>query len=368
MRQQISQISIGVGSFDALAGIIGDRRYCLVTYGELYFANLAAKLAKSAGAPLIVIDDVAPNPDFALLNQQSSRFRSLKIQPDVFVALGGGSVIDTAKVLASAGGDFDRVKIFLKNRSGEKKFTNIPIVAVPTTAGTGSEVTCWATVWDNAEAKKYSLNRPALYPEHAVIDPELMLGKSRALTISSGLDALSHALESIWNVNATQVSMICAIKAATEILEVLPKLVDDLDSVELRTRMAGASLMSGIAFSKTKTALAHSISYPISLRHGVVHGVACSFTLPIILHSMADDTGPSGLALKKIFGDNLASAAGQLSELLKSLGISTFPSDYDISPGEWGTIVEEAFDGERGLNFIGTRQNFNRSAQIIGVA
>src|SRR6185503_2425394 len=98
-----------------------------------------------------------------------------------------------------------------------------PIIAVPTTAGTGSEVTSWATVWDTQSAKKYSLSRPGLYPGHALIDPALMTGKSRQLTISTGLDALSHALESLWNVNANPVSMHHAVVAARDILTVMPR-------------------------------------------------------------------------------------------------------------------------------------------------
>ncbi|WP_114284740.1 phosphonoacetaldehyde reductase [Candidatus Halocynthiibacter alkanivorans] len=349
-----TQITYDAGAIDQIPSLIGDRQYCVVICGGPFFAALTDTLAGNSHPPVIVIDDVVPNPDFALLATQAARFASLPVQPEVILALGGGSVIDTAKVLASANGGFANVETFLVSNTGEENLTAIPIIAVPTTAGTGSEVTCWATVWDNSSKKKYSLNRPALYPEHAVIDPELMLGKSRALTISTGLDALSHALESIWNVNASEASARCAVNAALEILEVLPMLVEDPGSLELRARMAGASLMSGMAFSKTKTAIAHSISWPISLHHNVIHGIACSFTLPIVLKSMAGDEGLCGKSLKQIFGEDLSSAPRQMTDFLTSLGVSTHPKDHGVSPEEWVGIVDQAFMGGRGLNFIGT--------------
>ncbi len=361
------KFSFGAGRFDELSKIIAGRRYCVVTYGEPFFASLVDRLAKASGAPAMVIDDVAPNPDFALLAKQASRFRSGSPQPEVFVALGGGSVIDTAKVLASAGGDFERVRTFLVSKTGEERLTATPIIAVPTTAGTGSEATCWGTVWDSASEKKYSLARSALYPEHAVVDPELMLGKSRALTVSTGLDALSHALESLWNVRANPISAACAVSAATEILDVLPKLADNLGSLALRTRMARAALMSGMAFSNTKTAIAHAISYPITLRHNVVHGVACSFSLPIVLQSVADVDGVCGESLRRIFGPDLLAAAGRLTEFLEALGVSRDPKDHGVDQNEWKSLVDAAFDGERGLNFIGTKEKLHEAARSLGV-
>jgi phosphonate metabolism-associated iron-containing alcohol dehydrogenase len=361
------KIIFGAGSFDRINRLIDGRRYCIVTYGESYFSSLIDRLALSAGKPTMIVKDVAPNPDFALLIEQAPRFSSLPYPPEVIVALGGGSVIDTAKVLASCGDDFERVKTFLISKTGEDSLLQIPIIAVPTTAGTGSEVTCWGTVWDSGSQHKYSLARTSLYPSHAVIDPSLMLGKSRDLTISTGLDALSHALESLWNVNANPVSAACAVSAATEILNTLPRLVDELQSLPLRTRVAKAALMSGMAFSNTKTAIAHSISYPITLRHDVVHGIACSFTLPFILASVAGTGGLCGSSLKQIFGEDLTPAPGRLTKFLETLGVSTDPRDHGVSHEEWNTIVDTSFKGERGLNFIGTREKLVTSAETLAI-
>jgi len=207
------RIRFGAGSFDELADHIGDRPYGLVTYAEPLFDGLSAKLKAKAGAPVVSIDDVEANPDYALLTKQTRRCDQAS-KPEVWIALGGGSVVDSTKVFAAADGDFANIARYLETGEGEEKLSATPIIAVPTTAGTGSEVTCWATVWKKETAKKYSLARPNLYPELALIDPALMVGKSRALTISTGLDALSHALESLWNVNANPVSANHAVLAA----------------------------------------------------------------------------------------------------------------------------------------------------------
>lgn len=350
------QIEFGVDSFTRVAALIGGRRYVLVTYAEPLFKELSARLAANAGSPVFIISDVAPNPDCRLLADQCHRFVSLSSTPEVIVALGGGSVIDSAKVFSAANGDFNRVQTFLETQKGGERLSAIPIIAIPTTAGTGSEVTCWGTVWDEINEKKYSLAQPSLYPEHAVIDPRLMLGKPRQLTVSTGLDALSHALESLWNVNANPVSANHAVFAARNIIDVLPVLANDLGNLNLRSKMALAALFAGLAFSNTKTAIAHSLSYPITLLHGIQHGIACSFSLPMILRSMKSVSGLCGDSLRRIFGDDLDRGAAELEGMLASVGVATDPASYGINEAEWRKLVADALVGERGRNFLGSKE------------
>lgn len=359
------QIEFGVDSFEKLASLIGNRTYSLVTYGEPFFQQLERKLAEAAGDAILAIRDVAPNPDYRLLAEQTARFASLGKPPEVIVALGGGSVIDSAKVFASASGDFALVKNYLETQQGAECLSAIPIIAVPTTAGTGSEVTCWGTVWDEANGKKYSLARPSLYPTHAVIDPRLMIGKPQLLTVSTGLDALSHALESLWNINNNPVSANHAVAAARSILDVLPRLVRDLGNLELRSRMAMAALFAGLAFSNTKTAIAHSLSYPITLHHGVQHGIACSFSLPIVLRSVSGVGGLCEDSLMQIFGDDLAKGADDLEDLLGMLGISCNPAAYEIDRQEWRALIADSLRGERGRNFLGSQERLVEASQVV---
>jgi alcohol dehydrogenase len=348
-------IRFGAGSLAELPALVRQRRYAVVTYSEPMFADVVARCAATAGAPALVVDDVAPNPDCALLADQAARFRELSSPPDVIVAVGGGSVIDSAKVFAAAGGDFGRVQRFLETKQGVEQLSATPIIAVPTTAGTGSEVTPWATVWDTQSGQKYSLSRPGLFPEHALIDPLLMVEKPRGLTVSTGLDALSHALESLWNVNSNPVSASHAVAAAREILDALPRLVADLRNVALRTRMAKAALFAGLAFSNTQTAIAHSISYPFTLHYGVPHGIACSFTLPAVMRSVIGCGGLCEASLRSIFGDDLHAGARQLERMIEDLGVATQAGGYGVDPDTWAKMIDDAFGGERGRNFIGSR-------------
>jgi alcohol dehydrogenase class IV len=150
------------------------------------------------------------------------------------------------------------------------------------------------------QQEKYSLARKELYPECAVVDPLLTAGIARTLTISTGLHALSHALESIWNINANPVSTRHAIFAAREVMACLPELANDLSNLDLRARMSQASLCAGLAFSNTKTALADSLSYHLTLHHGVPHGIAWSFSLPSVMRSVAGVSSTCDDALRSI--------------------------------------------------------------------
>ena len=355
----------GDGCFAKLPEIIAGRRYALVTYPETPFVALSDQLENLADAPVLKIDDVAPNPDYELLAEQCARFGSNEVE--VIVALGGGSVIDSAKVFAAANGDFAKVARFLEAKEGAKELSITPIVAVPTTAGTGSEVTCWATVWNETQGKKNSLAHPLLYPETALVDPMLMLEKPYGLTLATGLDALSHSLESIWNLNANPVSARHAVAASKLIINVLPKLLRDLGNLELRRAMAEASLAAGLAFSNTKTAIAHNLSYPITLGWGVQHGIACSFTLPTILRSLIGFGGFREAALKEIFGEDLDRGADDLQAFFEELGIGVRFADHKVPPEKCLAIVDEAFVGERGKNFIGNKESFMTVAKKQGV-
>lgn len=350
-------IVFGNGALENIGGLLDGRGYALVTYDEPVFRSLSERIQAAAGPARAVIGNVTQNPDYHMLGESCRMFEEAKNEIGVIVAVGGGSVIDTAKVVAASGGDFSAVKRFLETGDGGERLTPVPIIAVPTTSGTGSEVTCWATVWDTGARKKYSLNLASLYPQHAVVDPELMLAAPRDLTVSTGLDALSHSLESIWNVNANPVSSALAVAAAGDILETLPALAGDLGNLGLRARMAGAAMMAGLAFSNTKTALAHSVSYPITLKHGVPHGIACSFSLPMVMRWVAGNDADCDASLKRIFGPDPTAAADSLQAFLEGLGVATRPEDHGVKPDEWRGLVEDALAGERGRNFIGDRES-----------
>ena len=347
----------GEGALLSLPTLLAGRRAALVIFPEARGFGLLARIEAILGEQLAcVVDDVRPNPDVAELAGLYDRFWREHADAEVIIAVGGGSAIDTAKALMVAD-DGGRFADLVAGLAGERPFTPTrtkALIAVPTTAGTGSEVTPWATVWDRGRQRKHSLHLAETWPSHAVIDPELMLSLPASITLQSGLDALSHALESIWNVNANPVSDAFAVAAIRDIFDVLPRLLQQLDSVELRGRMALAALKAGMAFSNTKTALAHSISYEMTLRYGVPHGIACSFPLPMVLQRAIGQRADRDAVLREALGVPLEEAPRHLAAFIESLGVNTSFADYGVSAEDAQRLVLDAQGGARGKNFIGT--------------
>ncbi|MEX5685739.1 iron-containing alcohol dehydrogenase PsrA [Pseudomonas silesiensis] len=348
----------GWGSLQELASITEHQTVALVTFPEARALGLVDRIQDLLGDRLVyVIEDVQPNPDVAQLRGTYERFWQEAGDCHTVIAVGGGSAIDTAKALivGTESGRFDELLALLATGKPFIPAHNKVLIAAPTTAGTGSEVTPWATIWDSANHKKYSLHLDCTWPKVAIVDPELMLTVPGGVTVSTGLDALSHALESVWNINANPVSDTFAVSAIADILECLPLLRQDLSSKELRSRMALAALKAGLAFSNTKTALAHSISYEMTLHYGLPHGIACSFTLPLVLglawgHDQARDR-----TLQSIFGHDLPKAQARLRDFLHSLDVKTEFADYGVTAKEAEAMIGFALQGARGKNFIGSQ-------------
>jgi phosphonate metabolism-associated iron-containing alcohol dehydrogenase len=349
-------IHFGAGSLEELPAILAGRRTVLVVFPEARSLGLVDRLERILGDALLgIVERIEPNPDVSALAPLYERFWRDHTACEVVLAVGGGSAIDTAKVLmvGTASGRFDELLALLATAKAFAPHRVMSLIAVPTTAGTGSEVTPWATIWERAAGRKHSLHLPQTWPQAAVIDPQLMLTLPRAVTVQSALDALSHALESIWNVNANPISDTFATAAAQEVMSTLPRLLDALSDGELRARMALAALKAGMAFSNTKTALAHSISYEMTLRYGVPHGIACSFTLPMVLaRAIGADPGRDAV-LASIFDGDLQGAPGRLARFLEDAGVPTDFGAYGVSEEDSRRMVASALEGVRGRNFIG---------------
>ncbi|MGB3069058.1 MAG: iron-containing alcohol dehydrogenase PsrA [Ottowia sp.] len=346
----------GAGALSSLPGLLNGRRAVVVTFPEARQLGLVGKVEQLLGGLLAgVIDDVRPNPDVAELRGLYESFWRTPEGPEALIAIGGGSAIDTAKALmvGTESGRFGELVSALAAGRAFRPAQVKSLIAVPTTAGTGSEVTPWATIWDREAQKKYSLHLPETWPEVALLDPELMLSLPASVTLQSGLDALSHALESIWNVNANPVSDTFAVAAVHDILDTLPRLMEKLDDVALRGRMALAALKAGMAFSNTRTALAHSISYEMTLRYGLPHGIACSFPLPMVLERAIGRNARRDAVLAQALGP-LAGAPERLAAFIERLGVKTRFVDYGVTDEQAEQMVAFALTGARGKNFIGT--------------
>lgn len=345
----------GAGALSSLPDLLAGRRALLVTFPEARALGLVARVEALLGRALVgVIDDVRPNPDVAELAAPYEAFWRDDRGAEVIVALGGGSAIDTAKALmvCTGSGRFDDLVAALAAGKAFTPSRTKALIAVPTTAGTGSEVTPWATIWDRGRQVKHSLHLKETWPAAAIVDPDLMLSLPASVTLQSGLDALSHALESIWNVNANPVSDTFAVAAVHDIFDALPLLMQRLDDRDLRARMALAALKAGMAFSNTRTALAHSISYEMTLRYGLPHGIACSFPLPMVLERAIGQRTDRDAVLAQALGP-LAAAPQRLADFIERLGVRTRFADYGVNDDQARQMVAHALTGARGRNFIG---------------
>lgn len=233
------------------------------------------------------LDFVPANPDIQALTDTLVKLQGRDIQQ--IVAIGGGSAIDLAKAVSALHGRMKDLSYELVEQTIVQKTYltfggHLPICAVPTTAGTGSEMTQWATIWDQQKKQKHSIDHPALLPKYAVAVPEYTKTMDAGLTLSTGLDALSHAMEAFWSRARNPLSQALSMSATKDIHHFLPLVLTNQDNKEFRRAMNVASLTAGAAFSMTRTTACHSISYPLTLLHGIPHGIAVAITLAEVAH------------------------------------------------------------------------------------
>ena len=345
------RITSGPGAIDRLflldPPVITGNRILMVTSAGFTARGVTEKIeaqARIAGLenPIRVFDEVTANPELDFLDRMTIALRRESITG--IIALGGGSVLDTAKIFSVAlPSDLEiPLDMVLRQKQPQVWKNHIPVVAIPTTAGTGAEVTPFATVWDIRNKKKHSVSGDMVYPVHALLDPELTVTLPPKETLYTGLDAISHALESLWNKNRTPVSEALALKALTLANKALPAIINQPDSLYYREMMQQAALMAGLAISRTRTAIAHAISYPVTMRFGVPHGLACSFTLPGLIkhYTHALDHDP----IKTVMHETLKT----VEELNLENEMATYIGEENLSE-----YIEEMFHPDRIGNYSG---------------
>ncbi len=347
------KVNFGAGILEKISEIAGNNVLLVTTPGftKRGLTNRAVDLL--AGKEVKVYDYVLPNPEVERVDNDFKELSGNGI--DVVVGIGGGSVLDTAKAftyLLSLGEPLSLQQAF-EDKVALPAVEMLPMIAVPTTSGTGSEVTPFATLWDAKQLKKYSLATPKLYSDTALLDPELTLGLPREITIDSGLDVLSHALESLWSKHVNPLSRLYALQAVEIVMQTLPELINYPGKLALRSEMMQASLLAGLAISSTRTALAHSMSYPVTAKFGVPHGLACAFCLPELLefNAEADDGRLKRVALKLGF-DSIASMQTALVKLFAKVEVDQSMRSYISSLDELVALAPEMHTPGRADNNI----------------
>lgn len=228
----------------------------------------------------VVFDSVKPNPTIAVIEE------GLKIYLDkgcqAIIAFGGGSVMDCAKVI---GARVVKPKKSVKKMKGLLKVCKeLPtLIAVPTTAGTGSETTIAAVITDEESKRKYPINDFNLIPHYAVLDASLTLGLPQGLTATTGMDALTHAVEAYIGRSTTKDTRLNALNAAKLIIENITKVYDDGANERARAHMLKASYMAGLAFTKSYVGYVHAIAHSLGGEYHTPHGLANAVILPYVL-------------------------------------------------------------------------------------
>jgi len=344
-----TKIIYGRNSLKDIDIYINHRKALLVTSQGFVKRGLVDEIVTYTNNIVGVISSIKSHPEFVDIEEIYSQ--AYQNQFELIIAIGGGSVMDVAKFISvhNTNKDYQFVEDLTKEKILKKDYKIIPIISIPTTAGTGSEVTPYSTIWNVQEKQKYSLNLPDLFSEVAIYDPVLTLTVPKDITIQTGLDALSHSLESIWNKNASPVTINYAVKSAKLIVNNLVNLTNDLDNLDLRDDMMMACMYAGLAFSNTQTAIAHAISYYVTAHKGIPHGLACSFTLPMLIDNIIGEYNFIDESLVEVFGEL---SSNRLRSLLKELNISTEFESYGINEIEMKNSLKNNKRAENSLVFI----------------
>jgi len=337
------KIVSGINKIEVIKDYFPAGRSLIITDRVFTGEGTAQKLSDIIGRDdSVIFDGVSPNPELDDIDSTVLSFKDCGINN--VIALGGGSVIDFAKAASVFLKDSGNrsLDICLRKGAAEIPDEKLFLMVIPTTSGTGSEVTPFATVWDSVTNKKFSLAGNIVYPSMAILDPLLTVRLPAEGTLNTGLDAISHSLESIWNKNNSPVSESYALQSLRLACRALPEVLKEPDNIEARTYMQWASTLGGFAISQTRTAIAHSISYPLTLKLGVPHGLACGFTLNRLIDIFLDRNNPD-MVIKDLFSE--------ISILLKSFNITEIVGKY-ATVTQIKELVKEMYNPGRADNYI----------------
>jgi alcohol dehydrogenase len=292
--------------------------------------------------------EVSPNPTRENINEGLKLVGGKNVE--LVIAMGGGSALDVGKTLAILLNNPGQLNDYLDGKiTFEKK--GVPFIAIPTTSGTASEVTCWATLWDRESKSKQSLAHSSMFPDYALIDPMLTVHMPPRLTALTGMDALTHAIEACWSQNSQPVSDVFALRAIRLIYKNIKLAYDEPNNFQARSNMSLASLFAGLAFNNTKTAACHSISYPMTANFDIPHGLAVSITIKEVIKFNAKVVPQKiNQIIEEWDAASLDEFIEKLVELMHSINLPTRLRDLDLEEKDIETILEDSIYPERMKN------------------
>ena len=370
-------------ALDELKNVMGKKKAFIVTdeflYKNGYTKTITDKLDEM-GIAHTTFFDVAPDPTLACARQGAKAMADF--EPDCIIAVGGGSAMDAGKIMwvlyEHPEADFldmamrfqdIRKRIYTFPKMGEKAY----FIAVPTSSGTGSEVTPFAVITDEVSGVKYPLADYELLPNMAIVDADMMMNQPKGLTAASGIDAMTHALEAYAAMLATDYTDSLAIGALKNIFEYLPRCYDNgPNDPEAREKMANASTMAGMAFANAFLGVCHSMAHKLGAFHHLPHGIANALMIDEVMRFNASVTPAkmgtfpqydhphtlaryaevaSALGIKgKTDEEKLNNLIAAIDELKEKVGIKKTIRDYGIDENDFlsrlDDMVEQAFDDQ----------------------
>jgi alcohol dehydrogenase class IV len=293
--------------------------------------TLAALIAH--GISIHIYDGVLPDPTARVVNDGVVMLK--KHGCEAVLAFGGGSSIDCAKVIALSGAN----NCMAEDCIGPKKckLPALPLFAVPTTAGTGSEGTCIAVISDNATHEKSGVIDPSIIPRAAALDPELMQGLPAHITAATGMDALTHAIESYIGTFGNEETDFYALASARLVFKYLPTACREGSNLEAREAMSLASYYGGLAITQALVGYTHAISHNLGARYGIPHGLGNAMVLPHVLELLKGDA--TGKMADLALHAGLGAAGEPESELAQKLIDSVWALNREIGIPETSNAI-----------------------------
>lgn len=297
-------------------------------------------VSDSKGLLTAIYSQISPNPEVKEVDACAEVVR--RTGAEFIVALGGGSSMDCAKSASVVCFTNDSIEkyhmtgVSLPNR-------HIHIIALPTTAGTGSEVTCVSVLSNHEKGKKGPINNELFYPAIALIDPELTYSLPKKQTASCGIDVLSHALEGFWSKGHQPICDALALHASRLTFQYLPRAYKNGEDKEAREKMAEASVIAGMAFTLPKTTSSHACSFPLTNLYHIPHGEACGLTLDYFARVNAKAEGETGTRInafaRELGFTDMNGMADAIRDLKKEIGLRTDLKDFHLTDQDVCNLV-----------------------------
>ena len=347
------KIVFGNGSFAGLAGHLAElkvSRPLVVLDGNLAGAGFGKKvsdLMEKAKISFVLYDKAVPEPPIELADEGAKL--AIRKKCDGVVGIGGGSAMDLAKAIAVLAANKGKAEDYL----GLNKIPapGLPKIMVPTTAGTGSEVTFTAVFIREKLKKKEGMNSPYLYPELALLDPELTLTLPPHPTAATGIDALCHAIESYTSINASPMSEMMSLEAIRLISDNLRTAVHDGTNIEAREAMLLGSLYAGLGLANAGVTAVHSLSYPLGGKYGISHGLANTIMLPKVMAFNLPGAQEKFVDIAEIMGEIVDDlplresaylAVEAVEALIEDCGIFTTLEELEIPEADFPELAKVA--------------------------